>query len=472
MFSPETYRERRRLLAEAVSSGLILLPGNNNAPMNYAGNVYRFRQDGSFLYYAGLDAPGLSLTLDADSGEAVLYGHDPTMDDVVWEGPLPSLSERAASVGVTKTAVPERLADDVSKARRAGRKVHVLPPYRGDQKLMLGKLLGTHPDEVVPSQELIEAVVAQRLVKSDEEIAELERAVALSAEMHLLAMRMAQPGRSEQKIAAAMEGIALANGGYTSFPIILTRRGEVLHNQPTSYIFQKGDLMLTDGGAQVAGSRYSGDITRVSPVGGRFSDQQRTLYQIVLDAQMKAIDACKPDVAFRDIHLLACRSIAEGLKAVGLMKGDPYDAVEAGAHALFMPHGLGHAIGLDVHDMEALGEDNVGYGEEFRRSDQFGLAFLRYGKRLKAGNVMTVEPGIYLIGALTDKWKSEGKHTDFISYDEFERWRDFGGIRIEDDIVVTEEGCRILGPAIPKQPNEVEEVVQSGVAAFSTPLSV
>jgi len=285
--------------------------------------------------------------------------------------------------------------------------------------------------------------------------------------MHLLAMRMAQPGRSEMKVAAAMEGVAHAGGGYPSFPIILSRRGEVLHNHPTDYVLQDGDLMLTDGGAQAPGSRYAGDITRVSPVGGCYSDRQRALYEIVLEAQMRAIDACKPDAPFRDAHLIACSVIAEGLTGLGLMKGDPAEAVEAGAHALFMPHGLGHAIGIDVHDMEALGEDRVGYDDEFQRSDQFGLAYLRYARRLEVGNVMTVEPGLYLIGALADMWKAEEKHIAFIDYDEFDHWRDFGGVRIEDDIVVTKDGCRVLGPGIPKQPDEVEAIVQSGVETFA-----
>ncbi len=467
MFSPETYAARRRALANSVSSGVIVVLGNNQAPMNYAGNYYGFRQDGSFLYFAGLDEPGLALTVDADSGEAVLYGHDPTMDDVVWEGPLPPLADRAASIGVSQTAPTEALAGVINQALAANRIVHVLPPYRGDQSLKLGKLLGVSPYEIAPSEELIFAVIAQRLIKSEEEIVEMDKAVALTAEMHLLAMRMAQPGRSEMKVAAAMEGVAHAAGGYPSFPIILTRRGEVLHNHATEYVLQEGDLMLTDGGAQAPGSRYAGDITRVSPVGGHFSDRQRALYEIVLAAQMRSIAACKPGVSFRDVHMIACTVIAEGLIGLDLMKGDAAEAVAAGAHAMFMPHGLGHALGLDVHDMEALGENRVGYDDEFKRSEQFGTAYLRYAKRLEVGNVMTVEPGLYLIGALADLWNAEGKHAAFINYDEFDKWRDFGGIRIEDDIVVTDDGCRVLGPGIPKQPNEVEAIVQSGAETFA-----
>ncbi|NNF59420.1 MAG: aminopeptidase P family protein [Rhodothermaceae bacterium] len=468
MFSPTTYTNRRRALAEAIPDGLILFLGNDSVPMNYPANVYRFRQDGSFLYYAGLDAPGLALTLDAETGEAILYGHDPTMADVIWEGPLQLLSERAAAAGITQTAPPEALADAIGAARALGRTIHMLPPYRGDQTLRLATLLGVRPGALVPSGVLIEAVIAQRLLKTDEELAEIEKAVALAGEMHRLAMQMAQPGRTEQKIAGAMEGYALAHGGYLSFPAIVSRRGEVLHNHPTDYVLQDGDLLLHDAGAHAPGSRYASDITRTSPVGGRFSERQRALYQIVLDAQEQAIAACAPGVAFREVHLLACRVIAEGLTTLGLMTGDPEEAVAAGAHALFIPHGLGHAMGLDVHDLEGLGEDRVGYGGEFQRSEQFGLAYLRFARRLEAGHVMTVEPGCYLIGPLMDQWRAEGQHTAFLDYEAIDQWRDVGGIRIEDDIAITADGYRLLGPPIPKAPEEVEATVQAGAELFAS----
>lgn len=464
MFSPTTYAARRRDLAERVGDGLVLLLGNDAVPMNYAANTYRFHQDGSFLYYAGLDDPGLALVLDAETGEATLFGHDPTMEDVIWEGPLVPLTERAAAAGITQTRAPEKLAKALKKARKAGRTVHVLPPYRGDQKLKLGRLLKADPYEIAPSEALVEAVVAQRLVKTPEEVDALDRAVGIAAEMHRAAMRMAHPGRTEWEVAGAAEGVALAHGGYLSFPPIVSRRGEVLHNHPTDYVLQEGDLVLVDAGAHAPYTRYASDITRTSPVGGRFSERQRALYEVVLEAQHAAIAACRPGLPYRDVHLLSARVITGGLMRLGLMKGDAEEAVAAGAHALFYPHGLGHALGLDVHDMEGLGEDRVGYGGEFERSEQFGLAYLRFARRLAVGHVLTVEPGVYLISPLIDQWKAEQRHADFIDYDAVEGWRGLGGIRIEDNVVITESGARVLGPGIPKEPEEVEAEVQAGAA--------
>lgn len=463
MFSPSTYAARRRDLAEAVGSGLIVLLGNDPAPMNYAANLYRFHQDGSFRYYAGLADPGLALTLDAETGAATLFGHDPTLDDVIWEGPLVPLPERAAAAGLEKTAPTEALEEALGRAREAGRTVHVLPPYRGDQTLRLGRLLGVSPYEVQPSEALVAAVIAQRLVKTSEEVDAIEEAVGIAAEMHRAAMRLAQPGRTEHEVAAAMEGVALGHGGAVSFPVLLSRRGEVLHSAPSDYRLQAGDLLLADAGAH-APSGYASDITRVSPVGGRFSEKQRALYQAVLAAQEAAIAACRPGVPFRDVHFLSARVLAEGLKGLGLMKGDPEEAVAAGAHALFFPHGLGHPLGLDVHDLEGLGEDRVGYDAAFRRSDQFGTRFLRFARRLEAGHVMTVEPGAYLIDPLIDHWKAEEKHAAFLDYEAIEGWRGTGGIRIEDDVLITEDGARILGPGIPKEPSEVEAEVRAGAA--------
>jgi Xaa-Pro aminopeptidase len=462
MFSPATYASRRRDLADAVRSGLILLPGNDPVPMNYAANHYRFHQDGSFLYYAGLDAPGLALALDAETGEATLFGHDPTLEDTIWEGAGVPLAERAAAAGIEATAPPEALEEGVRQARTAGRTVHVLPPYRGDQKLKLGRLLDVSPYEVQPSEALVEAVIAQRLIKTPEEVDEIERALDVTAAMHLAAMRRAQPGRTEHEVAAAMEAVALAAGGYPSFPIILSRRGEVFHNHPTDYALQAGDLMLADAGAHSPHRRYAGDITRVSPVGGRFSERQRALYEVVLEAQLAAIAACRPGVPYRDVHLLSARFVVEGLKRLGLMKGDADEAVAAGAHALFFPHGLGHALGLDVHDLEGLGEDRVGYGDEFERSKQFGLAYLRFARRLQPGHVLTVEPGVYFVGPLLDQWKAEQRHADFVDYEAAEGWRGTGGVRIEDNVVITGDGVRVLGPGIPKEPEAVEAEVQAG----------
>ena len=460
MFSADTYAARRAALADAVGTGLVVLLGNDPAPMNYAGNVYPFRQDGSFRYYAGLDGPGLALALDAETGRAVLYGHDPTLDDVVWEGPLPSLTERAARVGVAETAPPDQLAGDVAAARRAGRDVHTLPPYRGAGRLHLAALLGVAPGAVEPSAALRDAVIAQRLVKTDEEVAEIERALDVAADMHGLAMRLAQPGRAEREVAAQMEALAAARGSHPSFPIILTRRGEVLHGRPGGAVLEAGDLVLADAGAVAPDSGYASDVTRVAPAGGAFSDRQRAVVDVVVDAQEAAIAACRAGALFRDVHRLASVRLAEGLGALGLMTGDPGEAVEAGAHALFFPHGLGHPLGLDVHDLEGLGEDRVGYDAEVRRSDQFGTRYLRYGRRIEAGHVMTVEPGVYFIDALVDAWRAEGRHAAFLPYDEIDRWRGLGGVRIEDDVLVTDGAPRVLGPAIPKRPAEVEAVVQ------------
>ena len=461
-FPAATYAARRAALADAVGTGLVVLLGNDAAPMNYAGNVYAFRQDGAFRYYAGLDTPGLALALDAETGAATLYGHEPTLDDVVWEGPLPALEDRAASVGVERTAPPEQLAADVQSAQRAGREVHTLPPYRGAGRLRLAALLGVAPGAVGASDALVDAVIAQRLVKTDAEVEQIERALDVAADMHRLAMRLAQPGRTEREVAGQMEGLALGRGSHPSFPIILTRRGEVLHGHPSGAALQTGDLVLADAGAVAPGSGYAADVTRVAPVGGAFSERQRAVVEVVIGAQEAAIGACRAGALFRDVHRLACVHIAEGLGALGLMTGDPEDAVEAGAHALFFPHGLGHPLGLDVHDLEGLGEDRVGYGGEVRRSEQFGTEYLRYGRRIDAGHVMTVEPGVYVIDALIDAWKAEGRHAAFLPYDEIDRWRGLGGVRIEDDVLVTGGAPRVLGPGIPKRPAEVEAVVRSG----------
>ncbi|MFN3597231.1 MAG: aminopeptidase P family protein [Rubricoccaceae bacterium] len=464
-FPPQTYVARRATLARAVGRGLVVLPGHAHAPMNYAGNVYPFRQDGSFLYYAGLDAPGLALTLDAESGEATLFGHDPTMDDVVWEGPLPPLAERAAAAGIRRTAPLAALAEAVAAAQGAGRTVHLLPPYRAETRLALARALGAAPDALPVSEALVAAVVAQRLVKSGEEVAEIERALEIAAAMHRLAMRHAQPGRTEQQVAGAMEGLALAEGSYPSFPIILTRRGEVLHNHPTAAHLETGDLLLADAGAVSPAGRYAADVTRVAPVGGRFSERQRMLYDVVLAAQEAAIEGMRPGVPFRDLHLRAARVIADGLTALGLMRGDPAEAVAEGAHALFFPHGLGHALGLDVHDMEALGEDRVGYDAAHRRAEQFGLRALRFARPLAPGHVVTVEPGVYLIGPLVAQWRAARRHAAFLNYDAIETWVGLGGIRLEDDVLVTEAGARVLGPAIPKAPAAIEAEVQAGADA-------
>lgn len=461
-FSASTFADRRRHLAAALEGGLALIPGNGPSPMNYSANLYPFRQDASFRYYTGLDQPGLALLLDADTGEATLYGHDPTLDDVIWEGPQESLGARAAQSGIEHTAAPEALAQAVAQARAAGRAVHTLPPYRAEGRLQLAAWLGVPAEAVEASPRLVQAVVAQRLVKSATEVAEIEVAVEIAHDMHRLAMRLAQPGHTEASVAGAMEGLALQRGSHPSFPIILTRRGETLHNHATRTPLQAGDFMLADAGAVAPASGYASDITRTAPVGGTFSARQRAVYETVLAAQEAAIGACRPGVPYVDVHRLACVRLVEGLVAMGLMRGAPAEAVEAGAHALFFPHGLGHALGLDVHDAEALGENVVGYGEGYVRSEQFGTAYLRFARPLREGYVMTVEPGLYFVDALIDQWASQKQHAAFLDYEALESWRGTGGVRIEDDILVTADGCRILGPSIPKSVDAVEAEVQAG----------
>ena len=462
MFDPAVYADRRGALARTVGSGLIVILGHDDAPMNYPANVYPFRQDASFLYYGGHDAPGLALAIDAETGRTTLFGHDPTVDDVVWEGPLAALADRTARIGADAHAAPDALAGVVRDALNAGRTVHTLPPNRAEQRLRLAALLGVAPEGVAASDALVAAVVAQRLVKTDAEIAEMEAAGVFAAEIHALAMRHAQPGQTEQGITALMEAHLAAAGSYPSYPVILTRRGEILHGHPTGTTLTQGDLLLVDAGAVSVGTRYASDVTRTMPVGGRFSDQQRAIYTVVLQAYTDAIAAMRPGVPYRDVHLGAARTITVGLTDLGLMRGDPDAAVAAGAHGLFFAHGLGHAIGLDVHDMEGLGETAVGYGEGFTRSEQFGTRYLRFARPLREGYVLTVEPGVYFVDALIDVWSAEQTHAEFIDYDAVERWRGLGGVRIEDDVLVTASGSRILGPAIPKTADDVEAAVQAG----------
>ena len=453
-FEADVYATRRRRLAEELESGLVLLLGNGPSASNYAANHYPFRQDSTFLYFLGLDRPGLDAVIDVDEGRTTLFGEDPGLDAIVWDGPQPSIQELAARSGVDRTAAPEALAEAV---QQEGRSVHVLPPYRERHRRRLADLLGIAPREADTraSEALIRAVVAQRETKSEAEVEEIEAALRVTRQMHLLAMQEAQPGAVEQDVAGRMEGLARAAGGETAFSTIFSTHGEVFHNPPTNRRLEEGALALCDAGG-TAPSHYAADITRTTPVGGSFSEKQRAVYDLVLDAQEAAIEAVEPGVPYRDVHLLAARRLATGLKELGLMTGDPEEAVSEGAHALFFPHGLGHMLGLDAHDMEALGEDYVGYDEEVTRSEQFGLNALRLGRRLKTGFVLTVEPGLYFIPPLIDQWRSEGRHEAFIDYEAVEDYKGFGGIRIEDDVLVTDDGGRVLGEPIPKQPEEVE----------------
>jgi len=448
-------------LRATVGEGLILIAGNEESAMNYRANTYHFRQDSSFLYFFGINRPGFYGICDVDNDRDTLYGDDFTIDDIIWMGEQPSVSDLAASVGVGSSAPVSELSNVLKQALRSGRKVHLLPGYRGDHIIKLAHLMDmAHKDvDKLISRELIQAVVKLRSVKDQYEIAEIEKAVEVAWIMHTTAMKMAYPGNFERELAGAIEGIALSHGGPVSFPVILSMDGQTLHNHYHGNELTEGRMVVCDAGAETE-MCYASDITRTYPVGGKFSDQQKDIYNIVLKANVETIMASIPGRTYREIHLMAARIIAGGLKELGIMKGDMDEAVAAGAHALFFPHGLGHMLGLDVHDMEGLGENFVGYSESLKRSNQFGLAYLRMGRELEPGFVLTNEPGCYFIPALIDQWKGEKKHAQFINYKEVEKYRGFGGVRIEDDVLITDTGSRILGRPIPKTVDEVEETMQ------------
>ena len=432
MFETSVYKNRRARLKEKVKSGLVLILGNGEAPANYTDNTYKFRQDSSFLYFFGLNQPGFAGVIDIDSGDEYIFGNDVDMDDIIWMGPQPSVKDMAARVGVSKTAPFARLADCMKTAISQGRRIHFLPPYRFRNMLLLEELLGIRPALVknYASLELIKAVVDLRSVKEPCEIEEITKACNIGYEMHTAAMRNCKPGVKEQYIAGLIEGIAASYGSMVSFPVILSQNGETLHNHDHSQILQEGRMMLTDAGAEEV-SHYCSDFTRTVPVGGKFLTRQKEVYNIVLAANNKAIEIAKPGVTYQYVHLEVCKVLAQGLKDLGLMKGDVNEAVAAGAHALFMPHGLGHMMGLDVHDMEDLGQIYVGYDDETRPIDQFGTSSLRMGRRLQEGFVITDEPGCYFIPALIDQWRAQGMHKEFLNYDKIETFKDFGGIRLD-----------------------------------------
>ncbi len=463
MFDSSVYKQRRDSLRSKLGSGILLFPGNSEAAFNYPANTYHFRQDSNFLYFFGLDHPDLAGLIDLDSGEDWIFGNDVDMDDIIWMGVQPLLKDRALLVGVNNTSPYKELEKYLKKALDKGRSVKILPPYRGETKMEIELLTGINSHKVTDlvDEDFIRAVVDLRSVKDKYEIIEIEKAIQTAYLMHTTSMKMAMPGVVEQEIAGVIEGIALANGGPVSFPIILSINGQTLHNHYHGNTLQEGRMMVTDAGAETA-LHYASDITRTVPVGGKFDSRQKDIYNIVLEANIKATEAMKPGILNRDCHLLAARIIAGGLKDLGLMKGNLDEAVAQGAHALFFPHGLGHMMGLDVHDMEGLGENYVGYNEEIKRASQFGLAFLRMGRKLESGFVMTVEPGCYFIPDLIDQWKAENKFAEFINYNKVESYKDFGGIRIEDDILVTDEGWRLLGKPIPKTVDEIEETMNTG----------
>jgi len=463
MFKLDVYKNRRFRLKEKMGSGLVLILGNQEAPANYKDNCYRFRQDSSFLYLFGLNLPSLAGVIDIDSGEEYIFGDDVTMDDIIWMGPKPKVFELAARVGVQNSAPLVKLADYLRVAIAKGRKVHFLPPYRSANKILLQDLLGINPSLIknFSSLELIHAVITMRSVKETCEIEEIEKACDIGYEMHTTVMKECKEGVVEQLIAGQIEGVACSYGSMISFPVILSQHGETLHNHYHDKVLKNGNLLLTDAGAE-NNMNYCSDFTRTIPVSGKFDARQKDVYESVLSAHDVTLLYAKPEVTYKSVHLEACKALATGLKNVGVMKGNIDDAVAAGAHALFMPHGLGHMMGLDVHDMEDFDQKYVGYDDEVRPSTQFGLDALRMGRRLKEGFVITDEPGCYFIPALIDQWRAEGLHKDFFNYDKIETYKDFGGIRIEDDVVITPTGSRFLGEKrIPSTVADIEEFMRN-----------
>ena len=457
MFEANTYIERRNRLKKDLQSGILLFLGNDPSPMNYPENTYPFRQDSTFLYFWGIDLPGMAAIIDVDADREILFGRDPTLHDMVWTGPQSSLNHHCLKSGLKESAAPDQLQSELKHALQKSRKIHFLPQYRPENLIKIQTLLGIAPDFVnnFVSKSLIKAVVAQRSIKSREEVEQIEAALAITSEMHELAMKISRPGMFEQEVVGAMAGLADASGIASSYPSIFSVDGQILHNPRHENIMQNGDIIINDSGAE-SRMHYASDITRTFPVGGKFTQKQKEIYTVLLDAQLKAIEGVMPGVEYRDVHTLVCSQIAAGLNSLGLMKGDVSEAVAAGAHALFMPHGLGHMIGLDVHDMEDLGEDYVGYTDTIRRSRQFGTSHLRLARALEPGFVVTVEPGIYFVPELIDQWKAQGKFENFIDYKKIENYRDFGGIRIEDDVLVHDDGQRVLGKPIAKTVEEVE----------------
>lgn len=450
---------RRQALSRLVGSGLVLLFGNNDSPANYPSNAYKFRQDSTFLYFFGQHRDGLVGVIDVDQHTETLVGNEIDIDDIVWFGSVKSVSAMAEECGVGATAPMSSLADMVQKALKAGRQVHFLPPYRYDTQIQIMDLTGIHPSKQreAASMPLIQAVIKLRSTKSAEEIAEIERACAIGYKMHVTAMKMCRPGVTEQAIGGAIDGVAYAEGCMPSFQSIVTMHGEIMHGNPSPRQLESGRLMLCDAGAET-NENYCSDNTRTTPISGHYTQRQRDIYSIVSDCHDLVLDVARPGVKWWDVHFDVCRLMTNRLKELGLMKGDTEEALRAGAHALFLPHGLGHMMGMDVHDMEGLGQTNVGYDDEVRPSSQFGTASLRFARKLEPGFVVTDEPGIYFIPDLIDLWKREGHNAEFLNFEEIEKFKDFGGIRIEDDVLITENGCRFLGEQrIPYHMDEVEQ---------------
>lgn len=465
MFDKQTYVNRRAKLRSLVKDGIIILFGNNESPCNYPSNgYYPFRQDSSFLYYFGQNRDGLVGVIDIDNNRETIFGNDIDIEDIVWYGSVDSVHDLAAQVGVENTAPMRALKSTCNEALKLKRKIHFLPPYRHDIQIQIFDLLGIHPvqQKEAASMELIKAVVKMRSAKEPQEIEELERAAEIGYMMHTTAMRLTRPGVTEKFVGGQVDGVANSYGAKVSFATIYSQHGEIMHGNPSMSVLEAGRLALCDAGAETI-NNYCSDNTRTMPVSGKFTQRQLEIYSIVEACHDYVLEVAKPGVKYFDVHLAVCRLMTERLKELGLMKGDTEEAVAAGAHAMFLPHGLGHMMGLDVHDMENLDQINVGFDEETRPNlEQFGTNCLRMGRRLEKGFVVTDEPGIYFIPALIDDWKAKGHCKEFINFDLLETYKDFGGIRIEDDILVTEDGCRFIGAKrIPYHPKDVEAFMEN-----------
>jgi Xaa-Pro aminopeptidase len=460
IFKKETYISRRIELLKKVGKGIIVLPGNTESPRNFKANTYFFVQDSSFLYYTGINEPNLVLVLNCDTGESIIFGDEASLEHNIWMGSKMTLQEVCKNVGINNVFALNKLFPYCSLSSL---KIHYLPPYRSETIIFLSKLLGTRLDTIEAniSVDLIKAIVSQREIKSSEEIQELDKALNLTRKMHLEVMNNTKVGQKESNLVGILESISVSQGSRTAYPPIVSVQGQILHNFNYTNVLKEGELLLGDFGASSI-SGYAGDITRTIPTSGKFSNKQKEIYQIVLEAQKKAINMLKPDILFKDVHLASSISIVEGLKDLGLMRGNTEEAVQKGAHALFFPHGLGHMIGLDVHDMENLGENYVGYDDEVLKSAQFGLKSLRLGKKLKEGFVLTVEPGIYFIPELFYDWKQNNKQcAPFLNFDKIESYLDFGGIRVEDEYVISKNGNTLIGEYIPKEISELEEIMRN-----------
>lgn len=454
MFEKEIYQKRREALKKRVGSGLLLFLGNDDAACNYEDNTYNYRQDSSFLYFFGQGYAGLNAVIDIDNDREIIFGDELSIDHIVWMGNQPTIHQKAAGAGISDTRPAAELKKYLDVARAAGQRIHYLPPYRNAHRLRLWELLDVKPGTEQPSVDMIRAVVDLRNHKQPEEIEEIERACNVTADMHTTAMRVLRPGMRECEVAAALEAVAQAAGCGLSFPTIATIIGQTLHNHCHSNLIKEGDMLLVDAGAETEAG-YAGDMSSTICAGKRFTDRQKLIYDIQVAAHLAAVSDLRPGIPFVDVYEHSARVICDALKGLGIMKGDPAEAVAAGAHAMFFPCGLGHMMGLDVHDMENLGEVYVGYDGK-PKSTQFGRKSLRLGRPLEPGFVLTIEPGVYFIPELIDYWGAEKRFADFINYEELNKWRDFGGIRNEEDYLITADGARRLGKKIPLTTDEVE----------------